>query len=365
MHPSMTLSSTVTHPEPTPGGWRGFVRLLWATSWPLTLLAGLALPLALSALIGLALDPRTITGAPAWLKPFKFAVSTIFYSGTLAWLLGHVRGHRRLVALLAHLTTWSLVFELGAIVVQVVRGRASHFNVSTPFDSALYGLMAMVIMVVFTAALVVGALLLRQRLPAALGAALRWGLAAALLGMGLAFLMTSVPTPAQQAVLATGEAPAVFGAHSVGVEDGGPGLPVVGWSTVGGDLRVAHFVGLHGLQVLPLLGLALARATRFDEARRARLLRVAGLGYLGLMLLLAWQALRGQPLLSPDALTLGALAALGLAVALAGLIEVRGRRSEVEVGSRGWKWEGGSEMWDKEVSPGRLAMLAGPLGCVL
>ena len=298
-----------------PTGLRGFVRLLWQTSWPLTLLAAVTIPLMLVTLAGLALDPRLITGAPAWLKPFKFAVSTLFYTGTLAWLLGHVTGHRRLVAVLGHLTTWSLVFELVVIVGQVLRGRASHFNLSTPLDAALFSAMGGMIVLVFVIAMIAAGLLLRQRLPAALGASLRWGLAAALLGMGLAFLMTSLPSPAQQAALAAGEAPTAFGAHSVGVEDGGPGLPLLGWSTVGGDLRVAHFVGLHGLQALPLLGLALARFTALDDPRRARLLRVAGLGYVGLTLLLAVQALRGQPLLAPDALTLGALAALILAVA--------------------------------------------------
>lgn len=301
----------------TPGGLRAFTRLLWATSWPLTLLAALALPLALITLIGLAIDPRTITGAPAWLKPFKFAVSTIFYSGTLAWLLGHVSGHRRLVAFLGHLTTWSLVFELAVIILQVVRGRSSHFNLSTTLDGTLFSLMGLMIVLVFVAGMLAAGLLLRQRLPeAALGTALRWGLAAALLGMGLAFLMTSLPSPAQSAALAAGGAPTAFGAHSVGVEDGGPGLPLVGWSTVAGDLRVAHFVGLHGLQALPLLGLALGSATAFDDRKRARLLRVAGLGYLGFTLLLAWQALRGQSVIAPDVLTLAALAGLGLVVAV-------------------------------------------------
>ena len=37
------------------------------------------------SLAGLLLDPRVITGAPAWLKPAQFAISTAVYSLTLAW----------------------------------------------------------------------------------------------------------------------------------------------------------------------------------------------------------------------------------------------------------------------------------------
>jgi hypothetical protein len=92
----------------------------------------------------------------------------------------------------------------------------------------------------------------------------------------------------------------------VGAPDGGPGLPGTGWSVEHGDLRVPHFIGLHGLQVLPICVWLLTRR-RVDESRRARLAVLAGGSYAALFLILIWQALRGQPIVSPDAVTLVAL----------------------------------------------------------
>jgi hypothetical protein len=82
---------------------------------------------------------------------------------------------------------------------------------------------------------------------------------------------------------------------------------VLGWSTTGGDLRVAHFVGIHGLQVAPAIGWLIASfAPGWLSARgRGRLAIIAGLAWIGLTFLLLWQALRGQSLIAPDALTLG------------------------------------------------------------
>jgi hypothetical protein len=113
------------------------------------------------------------------------------------------------------------------------------------------------------------------------------------------------------------------GAHTVGAADGGPGLPLVGWSTEAGDLRVAHFLGLHALQALPLLGLALDRWTRLDPPARRGLARIAGLGWAGLVLVVLVQALRGESLVRPGALTVAAAGVLVLALGAAAVAVLR------------------------------------------
>ncbi len=303
------------------------LRRLWAANWPLTLLGLAAVALAVVT-VGLAVvDPRQITGAPAWAKPIKFAISTVFYSLTLMWMLSHVAGRRRLVALASGVTAVGLAIELVLIVGQVARGVRSHFNMSTPLDGAIFSVMGLTIMVVWLMNLLAAILVLRQKFTdRAFGWSLRLGLFVTLYGAGVAFLMTA-PTSAQMAALQGGAAPEFVGAHSVGVADGGAGLPFLGWSTEGGDLRVPHFVGLHALQAVPFLGLVVNRAfASLNERRRVGLVWLGGAGYFGLALLLTWQALRGQPVVAPDALTLGALAALAAGVLVAGAGIVRARR---------------------------------------
>ena len=292
-----------------------------AAGWPrpLLLLVSMMAALTVVAAIGLVTDPRVLTGAPVWLKPLKFAVSLTLYGGTLAWMLSLLPRRSRLAERAVTVIVAAAVLEMVLIVVQVLRGTTSHFNTGTPLDAVLYNVMGTAITVLFLAQIVLAVVLARQPLPdRAGGYAIRAGLAVSLLGMLVAFpMLTQHPdgTPA-----------GITGAHSVGVPDGGPGLPVVGWSTTGGDLRVGHFIGLHALQALPLLAILLDRflGARLDELVRARLVLVGGFAYAGLTLLATVQALRGQPLLRPDEITLAAAGVLVAATAAAtGLVLAR------------------------------------------
>src|SRR5262249_22315967 len=71
------------------------MRSLWKTHAPLTA-ASLVLVAALAAFaVGLLVDPRTIAGAPAWLKPAKFAASIAIYGLTLVWMFQFLPGWPR------------------------------------------------------------------------------------------------------------------------------------------------------------------------------------------------------------------------------------------------------------------------------
>ena len=252
-------------------------------------------------------DDRVLLGAPLWFKPLKFAISFAFYLLALAWLLG------RLPRPALRWTGWAIVaasvIEIVIIAGQAARGERSHFNDDGGIGTALFGVMgaAAAGLMLLTAA--IGVRFLRERAEERdLASAIRFGLGLSLVGMVSGILMS------------------INGGHAVGVADGGPGLPLLGWSTTGGDLRVAHFVGLHAVQAMPLLVAVLAGwAPRLDLAARLGVVRVVGTGYLGLVLLLTWQALRGQPLLAPDLVTLVTLGVLLAGTAVGLRAALRGR----------------------------------------
>ncbi len=277
--------------------------------------------LAVVSAVGIFADPRVLTGVPIWLKPFKFAVSFVLYGTTLAWMLSLLPRRSRIAEWAGTVIVAMSLAEMVVIVGQVLRGTTSHYNETTPLNAALWQVMGASIIVLFVAHFVIGIVVLRQPI------ADRVARYAVGLGLGLSLLGMLAAVPMVLPGRATG-IEGISGAHSVGVPDGGPGLPLVGWSTTGGDLRIGHFVGLHALQALPILAILLSRflGTRLDGRTRVRLLVVAGGAYGVLTMLLTWQALHGQPLLRPDPLTLAAVAALVVATATAAGVVVARRR---------------------------------------
>ena len=290
---------------------------------PLTILGCVMVLTLLGTLVGLVVDPRVITGAPAWLKPAKFSISVSVYCFTLVWLLGFIENRPRLVRIVTRAIVFSLVVEMVAIIMQAVRGTTSHFNMSTSLNSLLWGTMGAFIMVVWVMTMVLTVVLIRQRLAdKAFAWSLRWGLIISLLGMAAAFFMVRL-TP-EQRVSAHGVRPKIVGAHSIGVPDGGPGLPLVGWSTVGGDMRVAHFVGLHALQVLPFLGWLITRKRNrplLNDDHRLALVWITASVYASIVVLLMCQALRGESVIHPDK-TILLFAGIVIAVAAVAVLSV-------------------------------------------
>lgn len=276
----------------------------------LLMIAALALSLA-----GLWLDPRLITGMPAWLKPAKFAVSIAIYAFTLVWVFIYLPEWRRTRAIVGWTTAITLVLELVIIDAQAWRGTTSHFNVGTPLDGALFSIMGTAIVVQTLASVAVAVALWRQQFAdRALGWALRLGLTITIVGASTGGLMVT-PTAAQIAAARATHRLPISGAHTVGAPDGGPGIAGTGWSTEHGDIRVPHFIGLHALQALALVALLVPR--RLSDTRRLRLTLVAAGSYAGLFAVLLVQALRGEPLIVPSGSTLAMFGvwAIGTAVA--------------------------------------------------
>jgi hypothetical protein len=250
------------------------------------------------SLVGLAADPTLITGAPAWLKPLKFAISTAMFSFTLAWMIGQLRRFRRFAALLGKVLAIALIVEIALIDFQSARHHTSHFNVGNSFDGQIFAIMGISIAILYGATAILFLLTCFERFgDKAVAWTIRLGLLLSLAGMGTGFLMV-LPTPAQLAeARATGQL-THSGAHTVGAPDGGRGLPLTNWSVDHGDLRIAHFLGLHAMQIL-LLGWFLTRRNWSSRSQLRLILTLTASSALAFAVVLT-QALKGQAILHPD-----------------------------------------------------------------
>jgi hypothetical protein len=253
------------------------LRALWQREPRLVAFALILLAALLPAAIGLGLDERTLRGVNVWVKPMKFMLAVALLALTTAWfaplLSPQARQGRSMRALV-----WTLIatggFEVGYITLQAALGQASHYNVGDWMHGLLYTLMGIAAIVMTATQPWLAWLIWRQGRP---GIAPAYRLSV-LLGLGLTFVLGA----AVGLMLGNGQPPVT------------EGLPVLGWSRTGGDLRVAHFIGIHADQVLPLLGFALAT---WRVRGAAAGVWAAALAWTALWAATLVQALQGRPLI--------------------------------------------------------------------
>ena len=241
------------------------------------------LALALAAVLLQALDPRLLaSGVNVWLKPAKFLSSVAVFALTIAWFFGYVRPEQRRSLLMrgtVALLLLSGTFELAWITWQGANGLESHFNFDTLFYRRMFNLMG-----VFAVLLAGTALPLAWEIARRPAAGLsRDFVAAVVIGLLLTFFLGA----------SFGGVIAANGGHSVGVQGGG--VPIFGWNRSGGDLRIAHFMGIHAQQAIPLLA-ALAAATSLAAGRRWAILLGGAVLYVAATVALLLQALAGRAL---------------------------------------------------------------------
>ena len=276
------------------------IGLLVIESWrdhpSLVILVLFSLVCLIFSVAGLAFDHRLITGEHAWIKPCKFSISLTTYGLTLLWYSRFLTNHKQLLHRISVAALIGTIVELSAIITQVLRGTTSHFNTSSPFNHVMFWITTSAIVPVAVAIVILFVMLLREkRLPPVLGASLRWAMFLTIIGFVPAVLMI-LPDHLQDAITCYRQ----FDGHTVGFAEGGPGIPWLGWSTVAGDLRIAHFVGIHALQIMPIVGVSIvALLPKLKPTRQETLVWIFALYYLTAIVLLTLQALSAESFFAP------------------------------------------------------------------
>lgn len=188
-------------------------------------------------------DPTEILGINRWIKPMKFFVSIAIFVWTTAVYLYFLKGYEKSERVISWGMIAIFLVEMIIIMTQAARGTTSHFNIRTPLDGMLFSIMGLAI--ALNTLLAAYLLYLYLKAGIDLPRSLLWGMR---LGIVL-FLASCIEGGYMSAQLG----------HGVGVADGGKGLPGVNWSTEGGDLRVAHFIGMHAFQAVPFFAYTLER----------------------------------------------------------------------------------------------------------
>ncbi|TRX61432.1 hypothetical protein FNH22_05090 [Fulvivirga sp. M361] len=235
---------------------------------------------SLVVLVLLPFETRLILGINLWIKPLKFAISIFIFLVTSIYILEPLPYSESKRSVMSWILLITMLVEIICILFQAARGQLSHFNITDPIGAIMFPLMGLAITIAY---LVYGVILydyfrLQVSLPGELTWAIRISIIIFLIGLISGFMMGSSLK------------------HTIGMADGGPGLPFTNWSTVAGDLRVSHFISIHAIQVLPLLAISLPYILPQNfPIKNLVIICVSGTVYLGFTVATLLQALHGKP----------------------------------------------------------------------
>lgn len=237
--------------------------------------------LALVCIGGIFIDDRMLAGISVWIKPLKFWISGGIYIMTLGFFMTKYPYSRRKKNIINNIVSWSLLLEVGIIFYQATRGVRSHYNQESLFDGLLFAAMGILIAinVVIMALLAFDAARLKLKVAKPIQIAIFMGWIVIIAGSWIGGQMISQM------------------AHNVGIADGGEGLPILNWSTISGDLRVAHFVALHGIQIIPLFAWMLVKKWNTTTKNKIIAVITFGLLFAACIAYVFYQAKQGIPLI--------------------------------------------------------------------
>ncbi len=202
----------------------------------------------IAAIVFLVLAYNTsnmINGVNAWFKPFKFAISTTLYCWSMLWYCYYLPNFD------TKLFNWTIIitlgFEVAYIAFRAGRNELSHFNIATPIASFLFSLMAIAATIATLYTAYVAFLFSVNTFPS-LPSYYIWAIRLGLI-LFVVFAFEGFAMGARMS-------------HSVGGSDDSLGIPIFNWSKKFGDLRIAHFIGMHALQVLPLISYYFLKNTK-------------------------------------------------------------------------------------------------------
>jgi hypothetical protein len=224
------------------------------------------------------IDDTIITGINAWIKPMKFSLSIAIYSLTFGWLLDYLK-NKKMAKLISWFVAITMLVEIAIIIIQAARSEISHYNISSALNGMLFNLMGIFIGInTVINALTLILFLIKSQVTVESYQLLAWraGL--------LLFLAGSISGGLMIANMG----------HTFGASDGGHGIPFTNWSTQAGDMRVAHFFTLHGLQLIPLFAFLIP----LSKKKKALRVMLFSLGYALVCMWMHFLALQGKPLIS-------------------------------------------------------------------